>query len=286
MARTKRVSRRRPKTARPTVRIKIPTIDELNEPSKKLTEYCICLFGEKGVGKTSLGAQFPNALVLMLEPKRRNLRIRQVNVDPHSIKDMEKTNPDFTPWQLIQQYVTASIEDDTVDMVVVDTIDRAWDSCINHHCFQKGIKDPSDANDHGRTWRVIKDDFEDTMNKLLYADKGLVYISHAHLREVESHDSDNQWVPTCPPAAWKYLKACCDFAIHYGYTDSRRALTVRNPGRIWSSCGTSDQFLTIKGDPIETFSAGDSHEETFTNLNLAFNNKLGDDGVISFVDRK
>jgi hypothetical protein len=280
MAKTKQV-RRTKKASSGVSAIRIPSVDEVNEPSTTLTDYAICLFGEKGVGKTSLAAQFENSLIIMLEPKRRNLRIRQVNVDPMSIRDMEESNPKMTPWMLIKEYTKAVLADDTVDTVGIDTVDRAWEACINHHCFQKGIKDPSDANDHGRTWRVIKDDFEQTMNKLLYADKGLIFISHAHLREVESHEGDNQWVPTCAPAAWKYLKAVCDLAIHFGYTESRRALTIRNPGRIWSSCGPTDQFRTADGTPIETFFSGNSHEESYKILTDAFNNEIDESLIAS-----
>lgn len=271
MAKTRKVKRKS------SAGVTIPSVDELNEPSTTLTDYCICLFGEKGVGKTSLAAQFDGSLIIMLEPKRRNLRIRQVNVNPMSVKDMEQSNPKQTPWMLIREYVQAILEDDSVKTVGIDTVDRAWEACINHHCFQKGVKDPSDVNDHGRTWRVIKDDFEQTMNKLLYADKGLIFISHAHLREVESHEGDNQWVPTCAPAAWKYLKAVCDLAIHFGYTESQRALTVRNSGKIWSSCGPTDHFRTKDGTPLQTFFSGESHEETYTILTDAFNNQLNDD---------
>jgi hypothetical protein len=263
-------------------KIKIPSPDDLNEPSTNLLDYCICLFGEKGVGKTSLAAQFEGSLILMLEPKRRNLKIRQVNIDPMSIKDMELDNPKMTTWMSIQAYVQAILEDDSVSTVGIDTVDRAWEACINHHCYQKGVKDPSEVNDHGRTWRVIKDDFEQTMNKLLYANKGLIFISHAHLREVESHEGDNQWVPTCAPAAWKYLKAVCDLAIHFGFTDSQRALTVRNSGKIWSSCGPTDQFRTSDGAPLQTFFSGETHEETYSILTDAFNNQL-DESLIASV---
>ena len=74
MAKTKQV-RRTKKASSGVSAIRIPSVDEVNEPSTTLTDYAICLFGEKGVGKTSLAAQFENSLIIMLEPKRRNLRM-------------------------------------------------------------------------------------------------------------------------------------------------------------------------------------------------------------------
>ena len=278
MARTRKVSKPR-RAATPDIRVSIPT--EINEPPANLKDYCICLYGEKGVGKTSLASQFDNSLVLMLEPKRRNLKIRQVNIEPMSLKDMNRSNPDLTPWQYFQEYVKAVLEDGTVDTVVVDTVDRAYDSCLNHHCFQKGLNHPSDANDFGATWHRIKDDFESTMNKLLYADMGLVFISHAHLRVQEAKDGMEQWVPTCSPAAWKYIKAVADFALYYGYSGTDRAITLRGNENLWSACGVSDKFLTKSGELLEQFSTGDSHESAYKNLLAAFDNKLANDEVLS-----
>lgn len=284
MARTKRVVRRRSSPSPPRPRVVIPT--ELNEPPTNLKDYCLCVFGEKGIGKTSIASQFPDSLVLMLEPKRRNLRIRQVNIEPMSLKDMSQKNPEMSPWTTVREYVRAILADDSVQTVVIDTIDRAYEACLNHHCFEKGLSHPNDANDYGATWHGIKDDFESTMSKLLYADKGLIFISHAHLREQEAKDGLEQWVPTCSPAAWKYMKAVCDFALYYGYAGTDRAITIRGNAGIWSACGVTDRFLLKSGEPLEQFTTGKSHEDAYKNLLAAFNNKLPQPEVLSPREEK
>ena len=276
MVRTKKVRRRRTKAAMEAVII--PT--EKNQPPKNLTDYCICLFGEKGVGKTSKVSEFPDSLIMMLEPKRRNLKIRQVNIQPMGIKELNIENPTLTPWQLCQSYVKAILEDDSVKTVGIDTVDRLYEACLLHHCYQKGVTHPGEMNDYGATWHAIKDDFETTLNKLLYADKGLVFISHSHLREIEGKDGLTQWIPTCSPACWKYIKAVCDFAVFYGYAGNERAMTIRGNDLIWSACGSEDHFLTKGGEPISQFKAGKSHKTAYKNLCAAFNNKLSDDQII------
>ena len=171
--------------------------------------------------------------------------------------------------------------------VGIDTIDRAYEACLNHHCFEKGLSHPNDANDYGATWHGIKDDFESTMSKLLSADKGLIFISHAHLREQEAKDGLEQWVPTCSPAAWKYMKAVCDFALYYGYAGTDRAITIRGNEGIWSACGVTDRFLLkSKKEPLNQFRTGKSHEDAYKNLLAAFNNKLPQPEVLSPREEK
>ena len=267
-----------------SVKLTIPT--EVNVPPENLNEYAICIFGEKGVGKTSLAAQFEDSLVMMLEPKRRNLSIRQVNIEPKSIKELNEDSPELTPWRYVQEYVSAVLDDDSVNTIVIDTVDRAYESCLNHHCYQKGLNHPSDVNDYGATWAAIKGDFEATMNQLLYADMGLIFLSHAHLREVEAHDGMEQWIPTCSPASWKYLKAVCDFALYYGYDGTDRAITLRNNSLVWSACGTEKNFLRKDGTPIGQFSTGNSHSEAYENLTKAFRNELEDEEILEPAVKK
>jgi hypothetical protein len=210
-----------------------------------------------------------------------------------SLKDMEKGGyPEgASPWTFLQEYVGAILDDDSVQTVVIDTIDRAYEACLNHHCFEKGLRHPNDANDYGATWHGIKDDFESTMSKLLYADKGLIFVSHAHLREQEAKDGLEQWVPTCSPAAWKYMKAVCDFAFYYGYAGTDRAITIRGNESIWSACGVTDRFLLKSihpkvGKPLEQFRTGKSHEDAYKNLLAAFKNNLPPAEVLSPREEK
>lgn len=280
MARTKRV----PAKKKPAIKLEIPK--EVNVPPENLSDYCICLFGEKGVGKTSLAAQFDDSLVMMLEPKRRNLSIRQVSIEPSSIKQLNEGNTDMTPWRYVQEYINAAMDDETVGTIVIDTVDRAYEACLAHHCYQKGLNHPSDVNDYGATWAAIKSDFEATMNQLLYNDMGLIFVSHAHLREVEAHDGMEQWIPTCAPAAWKYLKAVCDFALYYGYDGTDRAITLRNNSLVWSACGTENNFLRQDGTPIGQFATGKSHSEAYQNLTKAFKNQLEDEEILEPAVKK
>lgn len=249
----------------------IPGPDELNEPPENILEYSLVIFGEKGIGKTSLAAQFPDAVVGMLEPRRRNLRIRMVSLDEG--------------WPQTEAFVHACIADDSVKTIVIDTIDRAYAQCLASICFAKGIKDPSQMNDYGATWREIKDEFEGLFNKVLYANKGLIFLSHAHYREMELRTGNTKeiLVPTCPPAAFNYLKAVTDYAFYYGYHGTQRAMYLRGHEDLWTGCGTREHFCDPDGNPVRTISMGETPEDAYANFIASFNNELYD---IDYVEKE
>lgn len=264
--------------------------DEPNVPPSELTEYVLTIFGEKGIGKTSLAAQFEGALILQLEPRRRNLRVWQKAIRPRSLRELKQEERKvlssggqlITPWQEIVTVIEQAIEDDRVKCLVIDTVDRAYDACLTHWCYSLGISDPSEQNDYGATWRMIRDDFEEALNRILYAEeqgirKGLILISHAHYREIESRgglESYELLVPTCAPAAFKTIKAISDFAFYYGYYQNKRALYLRGSDHIWAACGTDEHFISREGEPLSVILMGNSPREAYENLTKAYNNEL------------
>jgi len=292
MATTKKVRRKKsttiitPKGETSNGRVRIPGPNEYNEPPEHFTNYCTIIFGEKGVGKTSLCAQFPGSLVLMTEPRRRNLRIRQAVVPPMSMdqlmreyKEAEKKGIDYqTPWMKMHDMIQLAVKDDSVKTIVIDTIDRAYEHCLMHQCVIRDIKDPSALNDYGATWRSIKDDLEEMLRFVLNTDKGLIMVSHADLRQVEARSGETYEIlcPTCTPSCFKVLKAFCDYAFYYGYHSKQRALFLRGNELIWSSCGVDDHFLSPKGVPLNTIRMGDSAKEAYESLMAAFANKVED----------
>ena len=69
---------------------RLPGPDELNLPPENFLDYCSVIYGLKGIGKTSLIASIsPNSVVFMFEPRRRNLKIRMVQLDMKSVPQIE-----------------------------------------------------------------------------------------------------------------------------------------------------------------------------------------------------
>ena len=246
------------------------------EPPSNFLDYCTVLFGAKGVGKTSLAAQFPGSIVLQLEPRRRNLRIRQYEVRPMSVKELEIAGLSTSPWLEIKEFVDAALKDKTVKHITIDTADRFYDAAFIYHCVRKGVENPSECNDYGQTWDKIRWDVEETLNKILYSSKGCMITSHTKLRENEEDEQGTEfYAPTCKPAMWNILKAAGDYAFFYGYLGSKRVLRLRgSEERYWLACGPEEHFLDSKKNPIEIIPMGNSAKVGYENLMLAFDNKL------------
>ena len=174
--------------------------EPIESPSNFL-DYCTVLFGAKGVGKTSLAAQFPGSVVLQLEPRRRNLRIRQYEVRPMSLKELEIAGLSVSPWLEIKEFIAAALSDKSVKHITIDTADRFYDAAFVYHCVRKGVENPSECNDYGQTWDKIRWDVEETLNKILYSPKGCMITSHTKLRENEEDEQGAEfYAPTCKPA--------------------------------------------------------------------------------------
>ena len=276
--RPNRKGRKSASGSKDTYDVEIPT--EPNVPPTDFSEYCTLIFGAKGAGKTSLCAQLPGSLTIQLEPRRRNLRIRQIEIPPVTISELRESPSQVTPWQKIQAVIDKAITDKSVKHICIDTVDRAYDAAFNHHCAKNNVDNPSDLNDYGKTWDKIKQDFERTLSLVHFTEnphKGLILTSHSRHREVaEDDEAPEMFVPTCKPACWQFLKACCDYAFYYGFSGNRRVLVLRGNEEIWTACGPEDFFLDPDGNPLQRISMGTSPKEAYTNLLRAFANKIRD----------
>ena len=141
-ARQTRSSRRRKVTgkprsktsSKPTVKtddtVAFPTQE--NTPPDDLSDVISCLYGRKGIGKTSLAAQFPNSLTFMFERGRRNLPIMQI----------PKKGEIALDWDRFKDYTEMFLESDEYQTMVVDTVDKAYDKCLEYVCAKNGCTHP------------------------------------------------------------------------------------------------------------------------------------------------
>ena len=234
MAVTKKV-RKGGQTKSEAVKARIPTAQEVNQPPSRLEDYIICLYGEKGIGKTTLVSQFKDSLVFMWEPGRRNLKIRQY---PY------QGSPPLT-YRIQKDLMRQACEDPSVKLIGIDTIDRLYSTAVKDLCYDRGINDPGEMNDFGAFWREIRDDVEQLLLMPRQHDKGLILVSHAKEKEftTASGNEYSRVVPTAMNAAFEILKAICDYAFYYGYSGKQRMLQLRGDDHIWSACGVDESFM-------------------------------------------
>jgi hypothetical protein len=272
-------SRKKPKAiAKPSSELALPS--EYNEPPTDLTDSVCLIYGAKGIGKTSLASQFPNALAFMFERGRRNLRIHQVP---------QKGEPKLD-WETFLEYIELFLESD-FQTGIIDTIDGAYIACFEHVCAEHGVKDPSEYKEGYKLWDEISHTFGALFSMLQESEKCVVFLSHDKTRPLTTkrkglnrNELDEEAVvayerlePTCKPAAFRLVQEICDFVFYYGYRDGYRAITVRSPHNIhWVSCGLADAFLDPDGNQIETFKVGNSPEQAYRDLLDAYSNKKRD----------
>jgi hypothetical protein len=234
---------------------RLPGIDELNLPPENFLDYCSVIYGLKGVGKTSLIANMsPNSLVFMFEPRRRNLKIRMVQLDMKSVPQIEAGEED--PWKLFKELVEEAKQDPTISHIGIDTVDRCYKACMNSVCSEMGIIHPGGLNDFGNAWNAVKEEFRSYFDTLLASEElGVTFVSHCTEMPLEINTGETvvTYGPSCDNFAKEYLKQACDFAFFYGKHYSRRALHVRWTPDIWTACGVDDVFLTPSGEKIAAF---------------------------------
>lgn len=269
--------RRSTASAAPSQTLTLPTQD--NKPPTTLNEVVCCIYGRKGIGKTSLASQFPNSLTFMFERGRRNLAIRQVPQEKGEELD----------WNSFKSYVELFINSDEYETAVIDTVDRCYDKCLEYVCQENGCTHPNQKNDYGDTWSQVKREFDALLGMIHDSGKGLILLSHETLKplnkgskglvraDAEKAYEFERLEPSCTGQAFGVIQEICDYVFYYGFVDEFRCLTLRSPNDVcWTSCGLSDTFLNPDGTPIRTFRVGNSSDDAYNNLVAAFNNESED----------
>lgn len=255
------------KLALPTTKMK---------PASELHHHNVAIFGRKGVGKSTLGSSFPNSLNFRFERGRRNIEVYQVPTDPR----LRLT------WGSFMDYVELFADDEQFDTAVIDSVDIAYDECLEHVCAKYNVSHPSKAGKDGPgVWDEIKMTFESTFRAIQDCGKGIVFLSHEKKREEGQADGTmKEFIDlTCKPAAGKIIKNICEFVWYYGYSGNERVLYLRNSDNSMEvACGRRDVFLQPDGVALKrigmpTVPEGeDPLTITYDHLLKGYNNELYD----------
>jgi hypothetical protein len=259
-----------------------PSPDELNLPPEDFEDYIMMIFGPKGGGKSTAAASAPDSLTLMLEPMRRGLKIRQLNVIVNPASKILEGQPDV--WKQIIATTPKWLDDPTVKRLNFDSMDLTYEACYHSICASHRISAPGDAGrGSADIWNEIRDEFASYFNALRESDMRLTFISHVKERDESTLEGSKMGVasPSCSPACLKFVKQAADIVLYYGWYNSKRAMMVRDTtNAAFVAPGVEGKFLQPDGKPLYIFEIPDIREYPDTNIHSviksAFNNELWD----------
>jgi hypothetical protein len=235
----------------------LPT--EQTEPVTTLSSALIFIFGERKIGKTSLAAQFPNALVLAFETGYKGLRVYK---------------SDIADWTSAKLALRAIKKDKSFKTIVVDTGDLAYKYAEAAACKKLGIDDPSEE-EWGRGWRAVRKEFEGWLTSLTATGKGVIVLSHSHEQEVRQRGgvTYDRIMPTMAKAAREIVEGMVDVWAYYQYDGTRRVLTILGDDHIAAGHRFGERFRTPEGLRVRQIDMGESEQEAYRNFVACFSNK-------------
>jgi len=238
------------------VRVSLPTAP--SEPSNRLQDYSILIYGEKKIGKTTMSSHFKRTFFLMFETGAKALAIHK-----RLVKD----------WDEFRAYTRLIERDKSFDTIVLDPIDIAYKYCTSYICKKMIISHPSDE-EWGKGWSAIRDEFMTEMSRLLASGKGIIFISHATEKEIKTRTGDkyHKILPTMSNQARETLEGVVDIWVYYSYEGKQRYLVIGGDDHIGAGHRLETRFKYPDGTPIQKIDMGRTSREAYDNFMLAFNN--------------
>ncbi len=189
-------------------------------PKSNLSDYTVLMYGATKMGKSTFAAQAPDALFLATEPGLNALEVYQQPI---------------TSWvDLLAACAELSKGEHSFKTVVIDTIDNAYRMCAEHVCGRNGVDHEADLP-YGKGFSLVQNEFQRVLTKLAFMPCGLILISHAQEREIETpgavgHGSCRR-CPRSRGASWSAWSTSCSTWISTGRVPARGGSSGRSRRR-------------------------------------------------------
>jgi hypothetical protein len=194
---------------------------EASPPSTRMSDYVWHFYGEPGVGKTTLGNQFPKPVFISTEPGTSAMHAAAVQV---------------STWQDMKLVLDAlKNEKHGYKTVVLDTVDIAYNLCATHVCESNGWIDVADG-DWGRGWRAVDREWTNMIAQLRSLPMCTLFIGHEKREEIMER-MGNRDVATgrhrvstaLPRSARATLHSAMDFIIRCEFTEENERILRTQP---------------------------------------------------------
>lgn len=216
--------------------MRLPT--EKTRARRSVDGVSMLLYGAPKIGKSTFCSRFDNALFLACEP---------------GLSYLETYNVNISSWRDFLDALTELEKGCTFKTLVIDTVDQMWAYCVRALLDAYKIQFVGDLA-FGKGYALIEGEFQKAIMRLTALRKGLVFISHAYLDEVDTIQGQvKKFLPTIPEKARKYILPLVDiigFATAEFYIDAEgnrieRRIMRTQPGTLWEAGDRSGRLPDI-----------------------------------------
>lgn len=201
------------------------------KPSMELTSKTILIYGPPKIGKSTIASQFPGALFLECEPGLNELEVFKM--------------PTYS-WEAFKgacRLIAQGKHDFTT--IVVDTIDNCFRFCTEEVNELNEVAYEGDLP-HGKGWALVKNEWHRVLTKLASLPYGLILISHAQDKRIETRTGEYiKTQPSLPDRARAVVLGLVDMIL-YCDTEVRK-----------DSEGNTSVHRVMRTKPHPTYEAGD-----------------------------
>jgi hypothetical protein len=196
-----------------------------------LAKQSILLYGAPKCGKSTFGSKFPQALFFECEPGLNHLEVFKM--------------PTYSWDDFLAACKLVAAGNHPFQTIIVDTVDNAFKFCSEHICAKHHLEYEGDMA-HGKGWALVKNEWHRVLTRLASLPYGLVLISHAQDKTIETRTGEyTKTQPSLPDRARSVVLGLVDLIL---YCD-----TV--PRKDATGSLTVERVLRTKPHP--TYEAGD-----------------------------
>lgn len=236
--------------------MELPTTMSMAE-KPSLNRLAWCIYGQPGIGKSTLFSKFPNALFLYTDP---------------GLTFISAFKQPLLKWQDFKDAVKLLVAQPKpiYGIVVIDTVDLLYSMCVDSVCRARGIEHVSDEQ-WGKGYDIIDREFKVPIQQLVQLKDrgcGVAFISHATDIELRGRIvKTSKIIPAMKKGARTIILPLCDVIGYCGFSRSKSDDADTN----------SPRYLFFK--PDETLEAKDRTKIlpekcllNITSLKACFNN--------------
>jgi len=159
----------------------------------------VLLYGPPKIGKSTFASMFPNALFFECEPGLSSLEVFKI--------------PTYNWPDLLEACKLVAAGNHPYKTIVIDTVDNAFKYCSDHVNATHKIEYEGDLG-HGKGWAFVKNEWHRVLTRLASLPYGLIMISHATEREVETRTGKyNRTAPSLPDRARHVVLGMADMIL-------------------------------------------------------------------------